>query len=305
MFRFPLHASLALILTVAATTVHAAEDCGFLPTSKVDETFAEFAPWHTMVGGAIGHCTFLSNKRALTNSVSFIQQFKSSKADANGVYESMRRGLADDEYRVKDMKDLGDRAFRYEPKDGDAQGLYMTSIVAQKGQLVITVTLNLQRAVTEADVRAAATLGQFALRGANDKETRRKASACPWFDESGLKRLFGGKPYEVQVFGENSCMASDKQLRVLLLSAVKARDGLSPDMLRARDCQTRDIPELGKGAKLSFACKSGNPRAETSFVENGLVIQLTWNAANTEPGEAAKAALIELAKSARALQAAR
>jgi hypothetical protein len=304
MCRFPLHSLLALILAIAATTVHAAEDCGFLPTAKVNETFAEFAPWRTMVGGAVGNCTFLSEGSALSSSISFIQQFKSSKADANGVYESMRRGLGD-EYRVKEMKGLGDRAFRYEAKDGDAQDLHMTSIIAQKDQLVITVTLNLQRAVTEADVRAAATLGQFALRGANDKETRRKASTCPWFDESGLKKLFGGKPYEVQVFGENSCMASDKQMRVLLLSAVEARDGLSPDMLRAKDCQSRDVPELGKGAKLSFACKSGNPRAETSFAENGLVIQLIWNAANTEPSEAAKAALVELAKSARALQAAR
>jgi hypothetical protein len=305
MCRFPLHSSLALILAIAATSVQAAEDCGFLPTSKVNETFAEFAPWRTMVGGAVGHCTFLSDERALPNSViSFIQQFKSSKADANDLYENMRRGLVD-EYIVKDMKGLGDRTFRYELKDDGAQGSRMTSIVAQKDSLVITVTLNLHRAVTEADVRAAATLGQFALRGANDKETRRKASACPWFDESGLKRLFGGKPYEVQVFGENSCMASDKQSRVLLLSAIKARNGLSSDMLRARDCQTRDVPELGKDAKLSFACKSGNPRAETGFDENGLVIQLTWNAANTEPGEAEKAALIELAKSARALQAAR
>jgi hypothetical protein len=304
MRRFPLLSLLALILAIAATTVHAAEDCGFLPISKVEETLAEFAPWHTMVGGAVGRCTFLSGKRAQPNSVvSVIQQFKSSKADANDVYEKMRRKLAE-EYTVKNMQELGDRAFRYEPKDG-AQGVNMTSIVAQKDQLVITVSLNLQRAVTEADARAAATLGQFALRGANDKEMRRKASTCPWFDASGLKKLFGGKPYEVQVFGENSCMAADKQSRVLLLSAIKVRNGLSPDMLRARDCQTRDVPELGKDAKLSFACKRGNPRAETSFLENGLVIQLTWNAANTEPSEAAKAALIELAKSARALQAAR
>ncbi|WP_220814814.1 hypothetical protein [Pseudomonas paralcaligenes] len=133
---------------------------------------------------------------------------------------------------------------------------------------------------------------------------QRKAATCPWFDESSLKKLFGGTPYEVQVHGENSCMALDKQSRVLLLSAMEARGSLSPDVLRAGDCQTRDVPELDKEAKLSFTCKSGNPRAETSFVENGLVIQLTW-AAGVEPGEAEKTALIELAKSARELQAAR
>jgi hypothetical protein len=165
--------------------------------------------------------------------------------------------------------------------------------------LVITVTLHLQRAVTQADVRAAATLGQFVLRGANDKEMQRKASDCPWFDEGGLEKLFGGKPYEVQVHGENSCMAADKQARVLLLTAIKAHDGLSLDMLRSRDCQTRDVSELD--AKLSFACKSGKPRAETGFVKNGLIIQLTWSA-GAEPSEAEKTALIELAKSARGKQ---
>ncbi|WP_068634593.1 hypothetical protein [Thauera butanivorans] len=303
MRRFPFRPLLPLILAIAATTAHAAEDCGFLPTSEVDEAFAEFAPWHTMVGGAVGHCTFLSDKRSPPNSVSFMQQFKSSRADANDVYEGMRQGLTG-EYAMKDVKALGDRAFRYEPKDGSAQGPRTTSITAQKDRLVITVMLNLQRAVTEADVQAASRLGQFALRGPNDADMQRKAATCPWFDEGGLKKLFGGRPYEVQVHGENSCMALDKQSRVLLLSAMEARGGLSPDALRAGDCQTRDVPELDKNAKLSFACKSGNPRAETSFVENGLVIQLTW-AAGVEPGEAEKTALIELAKSARELQAAR
>jgi hypothetical protein len=62
---------------------------------------------------------------------------------------------------------------------------------------------------------------------------------------------------------------------------------------------------LGENAQLSFACKSGNPRAEISFVENGLIIQLTWTADGAEPSKTEKAALIELAKSARALRAAR
>jgi hypothetical protein len=298
MCHFPLRALLALILAVAATTGLAAEDCGFLPTSRVDETFAEGAPWRTMVGGAIGRCAFLSNESAPPNFLDFMQQFKSSKADADKVYEAMRQGLAG-EHALKDVKDLGDRAFRYEPGEG------ATSIIAQKNRLVITVTLSMQRALTEADVRAAAELGKIALRGADDAETWRKASTCPWFDEGGLKKLFGGKQYEVQVHGENSCLAMDKQARVLQLSAMGARDGISLDMLRHGDCQTRDVPELGKGAKLSFAYKSGNPRANIGFAEKGLIIQLTWVANGTEPSEAEKSALIDLAKSARALQAAR
>ncbi|MDR2688807.1 MAG: hypothetical protein LBB76_03515 [Azoarcus sp.] len=300
MRHFSLRSLFALILVAATTTAYAAEDCGFLPASRVDEAFAEFAPWHTRVGGTVGHCVFLSSKHA-SSMVSFIQQFKSSKADANGVYEAMRQGL-DDGYTIKEVKGLGERAFSYEPKDDDS---HMTAIVAQKDHLVITVTLSLQRAATAADLRAAVELGQFTLRGANDEDLRRKASTCPWFDDSGLKKLFGGKAYEVQVHGENSCMAADKQARVLLLSALEARDGLTLDiMLRTKHCQTRDLPELGKGAKLSFACKSGNPRAETDFAVNGFIINLTWSA-GAEPGEAEKAALVELAKSARTLQAAR
>lgn len=293
-----------LLLAAAASSAHAAEDCGFLPTAEVDRAFAEFAPWHTMVGGAVGHCTFLSDEEAPPNSISFMQQFKPSKADADQIYDGMRQGLAG-EYAMKNVPGFGDRAFRYEPKDDEGQGPRSTSITAQKGKLVLTVMLALQRPVTEADVAAAAKLGGFALRGADDAATAKKASTCPWLDEAGLKRLFGGKPHEVQVYGENSCMAADKQSRALLVSAMKTQDGFSLDAMRTPDCQYRDLPELGKDAKLSFACASGNPRAAVGFLANGLAIELTWTAAGAEPGEAEKAALIELAKTARALETAR
>ncbi|WP_028605785.1 hypothetical protein [Ottowia thiooxydans] len=304
MRRFTLHSLLALCLATGAVGAHAAEDCGFLPTEMVEEAFAKFVPWRTLVGGAVGHCSFASNARAAPNIISFMQQFKPSKAEASTVYDEMRRALAGD-YIQKEMKGLGDRAFRYDPKDSGQQGSRTSIIVTQKDKLVMTVTLSLQAAVTEDDLRAAAQLGQFALRGANDPETLRKASTCPWFDEGGLKRLFGGKAYEVQVHGENSCMATDKQSRVLLLSALKARGTEMQDTLHAGDCQIRSVPELASDAKLSYACKGGNPRAATGFAVNGTVIQLTWAPAGVEPSEADRAALVELAKSARALQAAR
>lgn len=304
MFRTAVRSLLLLSLAGTAATVHAAEECGFLPTSEVDAAFPEFAPWHTMVGGAVGHCTFLSDESAPPNSVSFMQQFKPSAADAGRIYDGMRQGLAG-EYVMKDVAGLGERAFRYEPKDDEAEGPRMTSIVAQKGRLVVTISVVLQRAVTDTDVRAAAKLGQSALRGADDPAVARKASSCPWLDEAGLKKLFGGKPHEVQVYGENSCMAADQQSRALLVSAMKTADGFSLDAMRTPDCQYRDLPELGEGAKLSFACKSGNPRAGVGFVANGLAIELTWTAAGTEPGDAEKAALVELAKAARAAEIAR
>lgn len=296
--------SLLVLSLAGAATAHAAEECGFLPTSDVDAAFPEFAPWHTMVGGAVGHCTFLSDEGAAPNSVSFMQQFKSSAADAGRVYDGMRQGLSG-EYAMTDVAGLGDRAFRYQPKDDATEGPRMTSIVAQKGKLVVTISLVLQRSVQEADVRAAAKLGRSALRGADDAATARKASSCPWLNEAGLTKLFGGKPHEVQVYGENSCMAADRQSRALLVSAMKVQDGFSLEAMRSPDCQYRDLPELGPDAKLSFACASGNPRAGVGFIANDLAIELTWTAAGAEPGEAEKAALVELAKAARAAETAR
>lgn len=302
--RIPLRPLLPLILALTTTAAHAAQDCDFLPTAELDKAFAEFAPWQPMVGGAVGHCTFRSNHRAAPSTIGFMQQFKPSKADANEVYQGMRQGLTG-EYVMKEVKGLGDRAFRYAPRDDNPQGPHTTSIIAQKERLVVNVLLSLQRPLTEADVLAAARLGQLALRDANAPGAQRKASACPWFEDGGLKKLFGGKPYEVQVHGENSCMAMDKDARVLLVSALQAQRGLALDTQHADDCRTRDVPELGKGAKLWFACKSGNPRAETSFVENGLIIRLAWAANGTEPRDAEKTELIAIAQTARALQAAR
>lgn len=304
MFRTAARALFLLSLAGTAAPADAAEACGFLPTADLDTAFPEFAPWRTMVGGAVGHCTFLSDERAPPNSVSFVQQFKPSAAEAGAVYDGMRQGLAG-EYAMQDVPGLGERAFRYAPKDDATEGPRSTSIVAQKGKLVVTISLTLQRAVTDADVRTAAQLGRSALGNADSPALARQASSCPWLDETALKRLFGGKPHEVQVYGENSCMAADKQSRVLLVSAMKTADGYSLDAMRAPDCQYRDLPELGQGAKLSFACKSGNPRAGVGFVADGLAIELTWTAAGAEPGEAEKAALVELAKAARAAETAR
>ncbi len=305
MHCFHLRSLFALLLAVVGLVgAHAAEDCGFLPTTAVNEAFAEFAPWSTLVGGAVGHCSFVSDEGAPSNHVAFMQQFKSSKAAASAVYDGMRQGLAAN-HVMREVKGLGERAFRYEPKGSNGKGSRTSFIVAQKDRLVLTVSLTMQAAVTEDDVHAAARLGHIALSGANNPGTLRKASTCPWFDDEALKRLFGGKAYEVQVHGENSCMATDKQSRVLLLWALKER---GPDMLGALhsdNCQTRSVPELGQNAKLSFACQGGNPRATTGFVENGTLIQLTWTPAGAEPSDADKAALLALAQSARSLQAAK
>lgn len=293
-----LRSLLLLVFAISTAAAHAEQACGILPPAEVDRAFAEFAPWRAEVGGAVGHCVFLSNARAAPNSLSFMQQFKASKTDADQVFDAMRQGLAASNYAITNVAGFGERAFRYSPTGGKPDDHRSTSITAQKGKLVVTVMLNLQRAVTDADISAAIQLGQFALRGADDPELARKASTCPWFDESALKKLFGGKPYEVQVHGENSCMAADRQKpkRVLLASALKLSGGLSLDVLSDPGCSRRALPELGKNAALSFDCKGGNPRASVIQAANGFAITLTW-VPGAEPGDADKAALVELAKS--------
>jgi len=301
MFRTALRSLPALAFAAVAAAAHAAEPCGFLPVSEIDQTFAEFAPWQTMVGGAVGHCTFTSDSRQPPNVFSVIQQFKTTKADATSVFDAMRKGLAGS-YATAEVPGFGDRAFRYASKDDNPQGPRTASIVAQKDKLVVTVQLSLQRAVTGEDLEDAMKLGQFALRGAGDPEMARKASTCPWFNEAGLNKLFGGKPYEVQVHGENSCMAADtrqKPKRVLLVSALEMSRGFSLIAMRSEDCQYRDLPELGKDARLSFACKNGNPRASVGLSAHGLEIEFKWVPAGAEPSDADKAALIELAKSVK------
>jgi len=300
MFRIALRSLLALVFATVAAAAHAAQPCGFLPVSEVDQTFPEFAPWQTMVGGAIGHCTFTSDERKPPNAISFMQQFKTTKADATRVFDAMRKGFAES-YAIADVPSIGDRAFRYTSKDNT----HITAIIVQKDKLVVTVQLTLQRAVTDDDVRNAMKLGQIALRGAGDPETARKASTCPWFNEASLNKLFGGKPYEVQVHGENSCMAADtrqKPKRVLLVSALEMSRGFSLNAMRSEDCQYRDLPELGKDARLSFACKDGNPRASVGISAHGLEIDFKWVPAGVEPSDADKAALIELANYVRSAE---
>ncbi len=289
---------LPLLLAAIAAPGFAAEDCGFISSAELDAAFGEFAPWHTMVGGAVGHCSFASDESRPPNLLSFMQQFKPSKAAADQIFNAMREGL-DGDHAVTTLSGLGDRAFHYASKNELANNPHTVSIVMQKDKLVVTTMIVLQRPVNETDLANAAQLSRLALRGAGDPAMAHKASSCPWFEEKSLGRLFGGHPHEVQVYGEDSCMAVDKQSRSLLLSVTPLTNGLTLAALRDAGCQTRDLPNLGDDATLSFACAGGNPRAQVSFAANDTAISFTWIPNGSTPSDAETAALIDLASAAR------
>ena len=157
--------------------------------------------------------------------------------------------------------------------------------------------------MTDGDIKVAESLGQFALRDADDPEMFRKASSCPWVDDVRLKKLFGGRPYGMQVFGEKSCMATDKR-RTLMISVSELSSGISVERLRSEGCDSHKLLEIGKNGVLSFSCKGGNPRASIDFEMNGLEISMAWWSKEEEPGDTEKAALVEAAKFAAASKAA-
>ena len=99
-------------------------------------------------------------------------------------------------------------------------------------------------------------------------------------------------------------MIVDPPRRVLVVSVHDMPSGGSIDRLLSGGCKHRDVPELGRDAKLTFGCES-NPLAEVHVAAGPRVITLRWNPGGPEPGEAEQAALIELGRYARSVETSR
>lgn len=283
-------AALASFLMLVPVTGFTAE-CGWLATSELNRLFPEQAPWRVTVGGQVGRCQFLSSPPP---SVFAANQTVQDSPEAAAEFVKGLRPELEKTYELVPAPELGKLGFLYVAKPGAGPGQQRTiGYVGHRGKVAVIGTLSLQRPPTADQRKAGAQLVRAALSVADDEKALAAASHCPWFDAEVLDRILPGGNVSQQVYGENSCLASDDAKAVLTVSI---RD-LNPALLklRAGNCTWEDVPDLGENAAMAHACKDGKPRASLQFVAGNK--QVVYNLApGAEPTAAQRQALLELGK---------
>lgn len=272
-----------------------AAECGWLATAELDRLFPDKAPWRVTVGGQVGRCQFLS--RSPPNIFAANQMVHDSPEAAADFVNGLRPEMAKS-YELVDAAAIGDNGFLYIPKaEAGPGGQRMIGYAGHRGKVAVIGNLNLQQPPTPAQREAGVQLVKAALAVSDDAEALAAAQDCPWLDGPVLDRILPGGNVRQQVFGENSCMATDDAKAVL---TVTIRE-LNPAMLalRSEDCTWQELPALGEHAALGHACTSGNPRATLQFVAGGK--QVVYNLVpGAEPSTAQHEGLIELGTRIRA-----
>jgi hypothetical protein len=152
-----------------------------------------------------------------------------------------------------------------------------------------------QGEVNDVLVGKGAKIIELALLTSQDERLAQKASECRLLPRNELTTLFGKAP-QVQVFGENSCIATDGE-RSLLLTNLEV-DAPQEFMERARgdDCQHARVEDMGEGASISFGCQTGH--SVTLRLEHlGKFVEYSWTD-DQEANADGRAKLIALARAA-------
>lgn len=285
--------ALACLLLLPAGAI--AAECGWLATSELDRLFPDKAPWRVTVGGQVGRCQFLS--RPPPNFFAANQMVHDSPQAAADFVDSLRPEMSKS-YELVDSPDIGDNGFLYVAKaDAGPGSERVVGYAGHRGRVAVIGTLNLQQPPSPAQRAAGMKLVQAALALSGDDEALAAATDCPWLDAAALERVLPGGNVTQQVYGENSCVATDAAKAVLTVSI---RD-LDPALLalRGEDCTWQELPALGAQAALGHTCTSGNPRATLQFVAGNR--QVVYNLVpGAEPSAAQREGLIELGTRIRA-----
>ena len=290
------HALLLLGLCGMMSAAHAAGKCGWLATSKLDQAFPEYAPWRVMVGGNVGSCTFNSNPHAAPNIFGAIQSVKASPAEAEELVRTLRDNSS--EVSVQPAPALGKFAFTYQSKDGngkiDERSLFF---VAHRGKVEVNGSLVLQRPIGAPERAAAEQLIQAALAIADDPHVLAAAAKCRYFDAQLIRRLLPGSDFEENVYGSNSCMAQagNKALILSIMEDGRGEEVLANMAKMSDGCKSEDLIQLGKNAKLLYACSGGNPRATVRYAGAGKMLEFSF-APEREPTPAERDILVQLAE---------
>jgi hypothetical protein len=136
---------LALALLFAAPLA-AADDCPWLPDSRIDAAFPDRAPFAIFAGAAgQGRCKWIGESNS---TISLVQMIKASPAEAEDYVKTVGGGMAKS-YDVKPAQAIGSAGVAVRESGSPADGRMLT-LIGHRGNEVIMTQMSFHEGVSAA-----------------------------------------------------------------------------------------------------------------------------------------------------------
>ncbi len=268
--------------------------CGWMSDARLDELLAFGAPWRTDSGGESGSCSFTGTSTDGWLLLSITQTLRGSPSAAAEMAREMRTRMGAT-YAVQSMPNLGKEAFSWrDESDASRIGL---NITGHNRQMVAMGYLSGPRSVAD-KAQGMSDIMQAALQVAEERTLMKSARQCPFVDDRIAWRLLSGGKYEMQRYGDDTCVAHNGKGVILTVTRMPGMSMEATAAYRNDGCNWSAAPGLA-GAQLSTRCKEGNPRAQIHVGLGADTLNYTLVPGH-EPTASEVAILQELAGKARA-----
>ena len=284
---------LACALLLLASVPATAQKCAAIDITMLNKGFADVAPWRVMSGGP-GQCSFTTRNSSVN--LGFSHMVMQSREAADASTAQMREAVAPTS-AIEPMLSLGDNGFTYQPKKPNGQ-VDRTSMFfsGHRGTLTVSGYLNLKEPITPDQRILAGNLIASTLGAASSAKALAKESNCRYLDAGLVKRLLPSGDMATIVPDANNCIVSAGN-SVITVAVSKDTRGFADAerILKNEGCSVDTLSSLGKGAGISYRCRSGNPRAEVVVVNGSRWLRILY-APPAEPTTGEREALVELAR---------
>ena len=153
-----------LLLSLAIEPLARAQDCPWLPDSRMDEAYPQMAPWSTLAEG-VGRCKFNSVGRRPNNFFTLTSMVKATPREAESYVRSLHDSMAKT-YQASPLPAIGPGGFGVKPRDDGTSGFL--TLVGHRGKVVVMAQLTFREPVTDAEKAVAVALTKETFSLADD-----------------------------------------------------------------------------------------------------------------------------------------
>jgi len=123
-----------------------ADQCPWMPDSRINAAYPDRAPWTAMVGGP-GRCKFVCDQRKASSTLSLTQMVKATPQEAEAYVVTVARGMAET-YQVKPVNVIGKAGVAM--REDSAPNSRMLSLIGHQRNIVVMTQLSFYGGVNEA-----------------------------------------------------------------------------------------------------------------------------------------------------------
>ncbi|MBN8480637.1 MAG: hypothetical protein J0L88_03495 [Xanthomonadales bacterium] len=231
--------------------------CGWMPEARLDELLPSGAPWRTESGGQSGSCTFAGTIAGGWLMLSVTQTLQDSPSAAARMARDLRTRMGAT-FPVQTLPALGTEGFAYRDESDPAR--IGVNLVGHHRQMVAMGFLTGPRAFADTS-QGLVDFMRAALKVADQRDVIKAARQCPYVDDRIARRLLAGGKYEIQRYGEDTCVAHNGKGAILTVSRMPGQSMEATAAYRTGDCEWKLAPKLAD-AQLASRCTQGNARAQ-------------------------------------------